>query len=321
MKLNESGLPFDDFRNLLANLPKANNEIALLTKGQVHERMGEEPGKLGELCGWYAAWSGRSPVIRRPVVTLFAGTHAVDRSGDDRLLADVTEISQGTAPINRLCHDNGLGLKVLDLALQIPVADIAEEPSLDEKACAGTIAFGMEAIAGGADLLCLSAVETGFNVSNLALLSILVGSDVETLAIECGLATDDARISLATRAVSRARSYKTDPLELLRHLGGRETAAICGAVLAARSQHIPVVVAGYAGLAAILVLVAANEDAASHCLQAQSFGSALLGRHAAGVGLKSVVSDKLSTDPVLQLGLSAQIIKSAALVWQLDPNP
>ena len=186
MKLNESGLPFDDFRALLGSLPGSNEEIRLLTADQVSERLGPAPGKLGDLCEWYSAWSGRSPVISRPVVTLFAGTHAVDQTEDDWLFSQITAISQGAGAINRLCHDTNLGLKVLDLALQIPVSDITVGAALDEKACAGTIAFGMEAIAGGADLLCVSAVERGLNISTLALLSVLTGIEVKTLAQDCG---------------------------------------------------------------------------------------------------------------------------------------
>ena len=40
-------------------------------------------------------------------------------------------------------------------------------------------------------------------------------------------------------------SHLNDPLEVLRRFGGREMAAICGAILAARLQRIPVILDGY----------------------------------------------------------------------------
>lgn len=316
MNSSESGLPFNDIRELLLALPEAHEEIGALTASQLNERVSADTGKVGELCTWYALWSGRSPVIGRAVVTLFAGTHAVDTSTDEWLLQQVTSISQGAAPINQLCHESNLGLKVLDLALQIPVANITQEAALDEKACAGTIAFGMEAIAGGVDLLCVGATEHGLNASTLALLSILSAEETETLAEQCGLNANDRLVFLAKSAVDRAIRFKDDPLELLRHLGGRETAALCGAILAARSQHIPVLVAGFSGLAALLVLSAAEEGAIAHCKLAQATGVSSLDNLNARIGLSTVLPNGFVPEPVLQLALSAQMLKSATVVWR-----
>ena len=59
----------------------------------------------------------------------------------------------GGAAINQICAAYGLGFKVFDLALDMPTGDITEADAMDEKACVATMAFGMEAIAGGTDLL------------------------------------------------------------------------------------------------------------------------------------------------------------------------
>src|SRR5581483_9069709 len=56
-----------------------------------------------------------------------------------------------------------------------------------------------------------------------------------------------------------------DPLELLRQLGGRETAAILGAIVAARTQHVPVLLDGYPAAAAAAVLNAVDPAAIAHC--------------------------------------------------------
>ena len=163
-------------------------------------------------------WSGRTPLVNRPVLTLFAGTHSVDPSRDAALLQEVEAISSGASPVNRICHQNDLGLKVLDLALQIPVADITREAALDEKACAGTIAFGMEAIAGGTDLLCVAAIENDLNVSSLAMLSVLWELDIKTTVSE----TEDAElVEKAGRSVVGLDGRNLDGLEVLRRLGGR----------------------------------------------------------------------------------------------------
>ena len=59
-------------------------------------------------------------------------------------------------------------------------------------------------------------------------------------AVEAGLALHAAHLN--------------DPLEVLRRLGGREIAAICGAIIAARLQRIPVILDGYVVTAAAAVL-------------------------------------------------------------------
>ncbi len=56
----------------------------------------------------------------------------------------------------------------------------------------------------------------------------------------------------------------------MRQLGGRETAALAGAIVAARVQKVPVVLDGYAATAAGAVLQALRPDALDHCLVAEA---------------------------------------------------
>jgi nicotinate-nucleotide--dimethylbenzimidazole phosphoribosyltransferase len=66
--------------------------------------------------------------------------------------------------------------------------------------------------------------------------------------------------------VARARQDAGgDPLQLLRQLGGRETAAIAGAIVAAGSQRTPVLLDGPSAAAAAGVLHAISPAAIAHC--------------------------------------------------------
>ncbi len=56
-----------------------------------------------------------------------------------------------------------------------------------------------------------------------------------------------------------------EPWEALRRVGGRELAAIAGAVLAARLKRVPVLLDGYVCSAAAAVLAAADEHGLDHC--------------------------------------------------------
>ena len=62
------------------------------------------------------------------------------------------------------------------------------------------------------------------------------------------------------RAVALHKAHLADPLEVLRRLGGRELAAMAGAILAARTQRVPVLLDGYVATAA----AACSSDAARH---------------------------------------------------------
>ena len=61
------------------------------------------------------------------------------------------------------------------------------------------------------------------------------------------------------------RSEAEDALDLLRRLGGRELAAIAGAVVGARLRRIPVLLDGFVCTAAVAPLAVIRADALDHC--------------------------------------------------------
>ena len=318
MGSSESGMPFDDIRALVKKLPSADTQSEERTRLTIAERLGEEPGLLGQLCEWLSAWSGRSPGVHKPLMTLFAGTHGVDGGNDVRqawLLNEIANVSSGGAAVNRLCEQFSLGLKILDLALQIPVGDITEQDALDEHACAGTIAFGMEAIAGGTDLLCLGAIEREPGVSSMSLLSLL-GRIEPSKFFE--VADGAERLPLIAHAINRHAVSTPDPLEMLRKLGGRETAAIVGAILAARTQRIPVLVSGPTALAAVAVLWRLEPVSIDHCYIAHLPRNDALRRLIGAMSLKPVLETPVNGKPEIQLAIAAGMVEAAAKSFGLQ---
>ncbi len=317
-----TGLPFDDFRELLANLPGPDAAAVKAVRDR-DQFLTKPPGALGRLediAEWLAAWTGRPPAVTRPLVAVFAGNHGVTRQGVSPFPSDVTaqmvaNFSAGGAAINQICITNDLGLKVFDLALELPTGDITEEPAMDERACAATMAFGMESIAGGTDLLCIGEMGIGNTTIAAAIFYALYGGAAQdwtgpgTGAHGEGL---QRKIDAVERAVTLHKAHLGDPLEVLRRLGGREIAAMAGAILAARVEKIPVIVDGYVATAAAAVLHAANPSALDHCM---------IGHVSAEPGhIKAV--EKLGKTPLLSLGmrlgegtgaaLAAGIVKAAA---------
>ncbi len=99
------------------------------------------------------------------------------------------------------------------------------------------------------------------------------------------------------------RRYLDDPLEVLRRLGGREVAAMAGAILAARMQRVPVVLDGYVVTAAAAVLHALNPAAIDHCLAG----------HVSAEPAHRRVLEKLGLAPILDLGMRLGEGSGAAL--------
>ena len=308
-----SGLPFDDFRDLLTNMPGP-DEAAIQAVRDRDPQLTKPPGALGrleEIAEWLAAWSGRTPAVTRPLVAVFAGNHGVTRQGVSPFPSEVTaqmvaNFAAGGAAINQICIAHDLGLKVFDLALEMPTGDITCEPALDERACAATMAFGMESIAGGTDLLCVGEMGIGNTTIAAAICHGLFGGRAEdwvgpgTGAQGEGL---KRKIEAVETAVAFHRSHLDDPLEVLRRLGGRELAAMAGAILAARMERIPVILDGYVVTAAASVLHAANPTALDHCM---------IGHVSAEPGHIRVI-EKLGKKPLLSLGMRLGEATGAAL--------
>ncbi|HEX2019893.1 MAG TPA: nicotinate-nucleotide--dimethylbenzimidazole phosphoribosyltransferase [Aurantimonas sp.] len=271
-----TGLPFDDIRELVRRMPGPDN-AAVRAKREREATLTKPAGSLGrleELTEWLAAWQGRAPAVRRPLVAVFAGNHGVARHGVSAFPAEVTaqmaaNFAAGGAAINQICATYDLGLKIYDLALELPTGDISEEAAMDERTCAATMAFGMEVLAGEPDLLCIGEMGIANTTVAAAVLAALFGGE-PALWVGPGTGQDEAGVARKAAIVERALAchagHLSDPLEVLRRVGGRELAAMAGAILAARTQHVPVIVDGFVATAAAAVLYAMDRTALDHCL-------------------------------------------------------
>ncbi len=275
MSMSSTALPFDDIRNLITSMPGPDLEAAEQVKardGQLTKPAGSL-GRLEELAEWAATWSSLGkPQVIRPLVAIFATNHGVANKGVSAFPSEVTRqmvenFAAGGAAINQICIAHDLGLKVFDLALDMPTPDITEEDALDEANCAATMAFGMEALAGGADLLCVGEMGIGNTTVAAAVLNGLFGGNAADW-VGPGTGVDAAGLSRKVKAVEMAVNRlngERDPLEILRRVGGREIAAMAGAILAGRHQRVPVIIDGYVATAAAGVLYAMDAMSLDHC--------------------------------------------------------
>ncbi|CAN5442421.1 nicotinate-nucleotide--dimethylbenzimidazole phosphoribosyltransferase [soil metagenome] len=309
-----SGLPFDDIRKLVADMPGPDLVAAAAVRTR-DAQLTKPPGALGRLeslAVWVASWQGReAPVITRPLVAVFAGNHGVVAQGVAAYPQAVTaqmvaNFRSGGAAINQLCKTFGLGLKVFELALEQPTGDITAEAAMSEADCAATMAYGMEAIAEGADLLCIGEMGIGNTTIAAAICHGLYGGAPEDW-VGPGTGVDTAGLKRKADAVRRAvalhKPHLNDPLEVLRRLGGREIAAMAGAILAARHAQIPVLIDGYVATAAAAILHALSPSALDHCEAA----------HCSAEPAHRALLAKIGKVPLLDLGMRLGEGSGAAL--------
>jgi nicotinate-nucleotide--dimethylbenzimidazole phosphoribosyltransferase len=312
--MSAAARPFDDIRALLAKMPKA-DEAAIAAASEREAQLTKPAGSLGrleEISAFMAGWQGSArPHVDRPLVAVFAGNHGVVAQGVSPFPQSVTQamvanFTAGGAAINQICKVFDISLKVYELALEKPTGDITQEPAMDERTCAATMAYGMEALAIEPDLLVLGEMGIGNTTAAAAIFNALYGGEAEQW-VGRGTGLDDAglkRKAEAVRAaVARHKPDLKDPLEVLSRLGGREIAAMAGAILAARIRRTPVVLDGFVVASAAAVLHALDASALDHCLAGH-----VSAERAHGEALK-----RLGKIPLLDLGMRLGEGSGAAL--------
>lgn len=269
--------PFQQLRDILKEAPDADEEAraAAVARNAELTKPAGSLGRLEELVSWLAAWQGKAmPTCERPMVTVFAGNHGVAAKGVSAYPADVTgqmvkNFIDGGAAVNQIAGAFDAGLKVFELALEMPTGDITEGPALTDVECMGTVAFGMQAVEQGYDLAAVGEMGIGNSTAAAALAMALYGGTAEDWAgpgTGVGGAAFERKLQAVTQAAERNAS--DDPLHLLARLGGREFAAIAGVIVAARYLRLPVLLDGFSTTAAAATLERAHPGALDHCLAA-----------------------------------------------------
>ena len=232
-------------------------------------------GQLESLVEFLGRWQGRArPRLDNPMVTIFAGNHGVTDQGVSAFPRDVTaqmvaNFTNGGAAISQICALHEINLRVFELALEMSTGDITIEAALDDKMCAATIAYGMEAVAGKPDLICIGEMGIGNTTVAAAIYAALYGGTGADW-VGRGTGVDDAGLTRKADAVDRALARHAGeldhPLAILARVGGREIAAMLGALLAARHQKVPVIVDGFVASSAAAIAHAVNPAAIDHCI-------------------------------------------------------
>lgn len=288
--------PFDDVRNLAASVPERDSaRYETLLKQADGLGRGLRPlGKLAQPLARIASVQAQEkPGLARPLVAVFTGSHGTVEQSSKAVSSRVAGLSEGRAAVRGAAQAAGAAFKVYEFGNDHPSADYREGASLSERDCAGAIAFGMEVVAEGADVIVIGNAGYGSATAAAAIARGLYGGAAEYWA---GGSDEKAkaRIETVAQGASANAALLSDPLDVLRAFGGRDLAGTVGAILACAHQRIPVILDGYVVCAAAAVVHALNPEAVGHCIAG----------HVTVEPAQRALLDRMHLDPVLDLGLN-----------------
>ncbi len=294
--MTEPLFPADSLATLrprLAGLPGP-DEAAATAAAARQASLTKPPGALGrleDLAVFMAAWQGdERPRIRTAQAVVFAGNHGVCAQGVNPYPQAVTaqmaaNFRAGGAAINQLCRASGAALSVVELELDRPTGDFTQGPALSEAELLDALARGAAALDPEADVLLLGEMGIGNSTVAAALATSMFGGGAAEW-VGPGTGADHAGIQRKITAIeaglARHAGRLGDGFAALMAFGGREQAAICGAVLAARAKRIPVLLDGFICTAAAAMLAGFPGDLLAHCVVSHASaepGQRLLLRH------------------------------------------
>lgn len=267
-------------------------------------------GRLEELALWYAGWRGTPrPAILSPQVVVFAGNHGIAAQGVSAFPAEVTaqmvlNFRAGGAAINQLSRVAGARMDAIALDLDRPTADFTRAPAMTGAECVAALRRGWTAVAPDTDLLVVGEMGIANTTAAAAICLALYGGAAEDWTGR-GTGVDDAGLRNKLRVVAEgaARHAGAGGIETLARLGGREIAAMAGAIGAARVLRIPVILDGFICCAAAACLERSCAGALDHAVAG----------HLSSEGGHGALLDRLGKPPLLFLGMRLGEGSGAAL--------
>ena len=293
-----------EFAAILQQAPEVDRQAL----DAAHDRNGQltkPPGALGrleDLAIWYAGWRGTpKPQIAAPQVVIFAGNHGVTAQGISAFPAEVTEqmvlnFQSGGAAINQLSSCFGARLDVHALQLDRPTADFTQGPAMSEDECIAALKTGWAAVDETSDLLVTGEMGIGNTTSAAAIALALYGGSGADWAGR-GTGVDDAGLSRKAKVIEAGLAANPQAagngLEALRCLGGRELAAMVGAIVRARMLRVPVILDGFICSAAAAALAHAVPGILDHTVAG----------HVSAEGAHKAILDQIGKKPLLSMDM------------------
>jgi len=292
--------------------------------------------RLEHLAIWFAKRQNRDiPEHLNTATVLFAADHGVHPRDDEQpgaTLQRLKHIAHGNSAIADLCKQAGNRLHVIDLGVDPGPngdradpdsiehaivrrggsADITREAAMSQQEYWEAVGIGEEmatrCITDGANLLIAGAISETSAISNAAVAAELLGLTPEE-ALQSARFCDPNRYADALMAVehAKARATGTPSHDILRELGGFETAAMAGFYRAAIENSVPILLDGYASATAALAALAWDVRMAGW----------MMASHVSADGGHRAALEELGLEPLVELQCNLDEGKLATLMVPL----
>ncbi len=301
-----------NFDKKCANLARNHQNSLTKPKGSL--------GKLEEYAIWMAGWQGKIyPSMNKVDCLVFAANHGVAKKGVSAYPAEVTaqmveNFGKGGAAINQLCDLANIFLSVIPIDLENPTKDFSEEMAMSEPEAISAMQLGFNSVRKDCDLLILGEMGISNTTTATALSCALFDQSIENWT-GSGTGISKEKIKKKISVIRTGLKLHGKNFDCVKRIfavfGGREMAAIAGAVIAGRFFGIPILLDGFISTASAATLTLINKNILDHCLISH------LSTEPAHLGILSILKKEPILDLNLRLGegsggaVAALIIKSA----------
>ena len=294
---------------------------ARATAADRQSRLTKPPGSLGRLetmaADIAAMQSTTEPTVDPAVVVTMAADHGVATEGVSAYPQSITagmvrNFQEGGAAVTALCDANGIENVVVDMGVagEVPdavvdkriaegTANIAEGPAMSREQAREAIAAGRSVVADQAveaRIVGLGEMGIGNTTPSAAITALVTDQPIEAVTGH-GTGIDEEtrarKVEVIERAIETTDPDPTEPIDVLRSVGGFEIAGLVGVMLAAASRRTPVVVDGVIAGAAALLAAELEPQVADY----------LLGSHASADPGHEAQLDSLGVDPCFDYGM------------------
>ncbi|MGN0976789.1 MAG: nicotinate-nucleotide--dimethylbenzimidazole phosphoribosyltransferase [Faecousia sp.] len=296
------------------------DESAMEDARKRQAQLAKPPGSLGRLEDLSIQLAGITGRVHNKIeqkhLLVFAADNGVVAEGvasspQSVTLMQTVNLTRAKTGASVLARHFGCGITVCDMGVN---AEVPERAVLNRKIAYGTrnmvngpamtreqaltaILTGAElARSTDADVIGIGEMGIGNTTTSSAVLSVLLGADVEAVTGRGGGLTDEGfrkKKEVIRRAIAVNAPDPGDPVDVLAKVGGFDLAAMCGAFLGAAATHRPVVIDGFISAVAALC-------AAKLCPNAQGY---FVPSHASyEIGYK-LAMDAMDLQPMLLLGM------------------
>ncbi|MDD2759490.1 MAG: nicotinate-nucleotide--dimethylbenzimidazole phosphoribosyltransferase [Methylomonas sp.] len=279
------------------------------------------PGSLGlleSLAVRLAAMQGRDdPQLDNIHISIFAADHGIAAEGVSAFPQAVTaemvrNFAAGGAAVNVLARHAKAHFEVIDVGLvrgvDLPsvidqrvgpgTENFKSKPAMTQQQLQAALTAGaaavQRALANHADAFIGGEMGIANTTSASAIAAALLDEQVTAITgAGTGLSHDQIsrKAEIIRQALQVHQSALTTPLEVLRHLGGFEIAALTGAYLHAARKRLPVLIDGFICSVAALAAVRINPDCRNWFFYA----------HRSDEKGHKIVLEALSAEPILDL--------------------